>query len=148
MATRGLGYFALYGYSENLKYPLLRKCQADFQIILQKHSLGDTLQDSFKPWWLVKNMATRGQGVWRFDLCLMAVERYWPSWASCLFKPTVFQLTKVLFKHFVKKFFKKRFYFAVLFRVLAYLPLKLSPAISDDVTLEGWWLSALYHLLI
>ena len=49
-----------YGYSENLKYPLLRKCQADFQIILQKHSLGDTLQDSFKPWWLVKNMATRG----------------------------------------------------------------------------------------
>ena len=29
----GWGYFALYGYSENLKN-LLRKCQADFQIIL------------------------------------------------------------------------------------------------------------------
>ena len=42
MAASRQGYFALYGYSENLKYPLLRKCQADFQIILQKHSLGDT----------------------------------------------------------------------------------------------------------
>ena len=58
MAASGWGYFALYGYSENLKYPLLQKCQANFQIILQKHCLGDTqtLQDSFKPWWLVKNM--------------------------------------------------------------------------------------------
>ena len=62
MAARGWGYFALYGYSEDLKYPLLRKCQADFQIILQKHSLDDTLQDSFKPWWLVNKIATRGQG--------------------------------------------------------------------------------------
>ena len=25
-----------------------------------------------------------GRAVWRFDFCLMAVERYWPSWASCL----------------------------------------------------------------
>ena len=24
-----------------------------------------------------------GGAVWRFNLCLMAVERYWPSWASC-----------------------------------------------------------------
>ena len=29
----GRGYFALYGYSENLKNLLLHKCQADFQII-------------------------------------------------------------------------------------------------------------------
>ena len=29
MATRGHGFFALYGYSENLKN-LLRKCKADF----------------------------------------------------------------------------------------------------------------------
>ena len=56
MAARGRGYFALYDQSENLKN-LLRKCQ----IILQKHSLGDTLQDSFKPWWLVRKIATRGQ---------------------------------------------------------------------------------------
>ena len=34
MATRGWGYFAFYGYSENLKNLLLQKCQADFQIIL------------------------------------------------------------------------------------------------------------------
>ena len=30
----GRGYFALYGYSENLKNLILRKCLADFQIIL------------------------------------------------------------------------------------------------------------------
>ena len=30
----GQGYFALYGYSEKFKNLLLRKCQADFQIIL------------------------------------------------------------------------------------------------------------------
>ena len=34
MAAMGAGYFALYGYRENLKNLLLRKCQADFQIIL------------------------------------------------------------------------------------------------------------------
>ena len=34
MATRGgRGYFAFYGYSENLKNLLLQKCPADFQII-------------------------------------------------------------------------------------------------------------------
>ena len=33
MAARVRGYFALYGYSENLKN-LLRKFRADFQIIL------------------------------------------------------------------------------------------------------------------
>ena len=61
-----------------------------------------------------------------------------------LFKSTVFQLTKAFFKQFVKKIFKKRLLFAFLFprkfigvkRVLAYLPLKLSPVIYDDVTLE------------
>ena len=34
MAVRGRGYFALYGYSENFKNLLLRKCMADFQIIV------------------------------------------------------------------------------------------------------------------
>ena len=34
MAARGQGYFASYGYSENLEKLLLQKCQADFQIIL------------------------------------------------------------------------------------------------------------------
>ena len=38
-----------YGYSANLKNLLLQKCRADFQIILQKCSLGDPLSDSFKP---------------------------------------------------------------------------------------------------
>ena len=34
MAAKGHGYFALYGYRENLKNLLFRKCQANFQIIL------------------------------------------------------------------------------------------------------------------
>ena len=34
MDARGRGYFALYGYSENLKNLLLRKFLANFQIIL------------------------------------------------------------------------------------------------------------------
>ena len=57
---------------------LLPNYLADFQIILQKCSLGDTLQLSFKPWWLVKKHGHHW-AVWRFNLCLMAVERYWPS---------------------------------------------------------------------
>ena len=34
MVASGQCYFALYGYSENLKNLLLQKCQADFQLIL------------------------------------------------------------------------------------------------------------------
>ena len=34
MATKGRGYFALYGLIENLKNLLFLKCLADFQIIL------------------------------------------------------------------------------------------------------------------
>ena len=71
MAARGRGYFALYGYSENLKYPLLRKCQADIQIILQKHS---SIPLSHGGW--SKAWPPWGRAVWRFDFCLMAVERY------------------------------------------------------------------------
>ena len=64
-----------------------------------------------------------------------------------------FNLQKHFLKQFVKKFFKKRLLFAFLFprkfigvkRVLAYLPLKLSPVIYDDVTLEVRWVSALCH---
>ena len=34
VAARERGYFAIYGFSENLKNLLLRKCRAYFQIIL------------------------------------------------------------------------------------------------------------------
>ena len=41
MATRGQDYFALYGYSGNLKNVRLRSCMADFQIIVKIGSLCD-----------------------------------------------------------------------------------------------------------
>ena len=63
----------------NFKNLLLQNYLADFQIILQKCFFGDTLCDSFKSWWLVKKHGA----VWWFNFCLMAAERYWPSWASC-----------------------------------------------------------------
>ena len=64
MATRGRGvlpYMAI--DSENLKNLLLLNYLADFQIFLQKCSLGDTLQYSFKPWWLVKKHGHQGAGL-------------------------------------------------------------------------------------
>ena len=62
MAAKVLGYFALYGYSENLKNLLLRKCLADFQIILQNCSCGYRLSDYTKPCWLVEKQGHQGVG--------------------------------------------------------------------------------------
>ena len=63
MASRGRGYFALYGYIENLKNLFLQKCQADFQIILKKCFFAwpsiRFLQAMLIGW---KNMADRGRG--------------------------------------------------------------------------------------
>ena len=62
MDASGRGYFALYGYSENLKNLLLRKCLANFQIIC-RNTPWETLYQiplSHVDW--SKNMAARGRG--------------------------------------------------------------------------------------
>ena len=49
MAARGRGLFSLYIYIENFKNLLVRNHWTDFNIILQKCSLGDPLPRLFKP---------------------------------------------------------------------------------------------------
>ena len=67
----------------------LKKCSPEINNFVEM-SLGDPLSDSFKPCWLVeKTWLPKGwaillyMAVWRYNFCLLAVER--PSWASCLF---------------------------------------------------------------
>ena len=50
MAARGRGLFSLYIYIENFKNLLVRNHWTNFNIILQKCSLGDPLPRLFKPW--------------------------------------------------------------------------------------------------
>ena len=63
MAARGRGLFSLYIYIENFKNLLDRNHWTDFNIILQKCSLGDPLPRLYKPFGSVKNMAARGRGL-------------------------------------------------------------------------------------
>ena len=60
---QGRGLFPLYIYIENFKNLLVRNHWTDFNIILQKCSFGNPLPRLFKPFGFVKNMATRGRGL-------------------------------------------------------------------------------------
>ena len=63
MAARGRGLFSLYICIENFKNLLVRNHSTDFHIILQKCSCGDPLARLFKLFGFIKNMATRGRGL-------------------------------------------------------------------------------------
>ena len=63
MAARGPVLFSLYIYIEKCTNLLVRNHWTDFHIILQKCSFGDPLPRLFKPFGFVKNMTTRGQGL-------------------------------------------------------------------------------------
>ena len=63
MAARGRGLFSLYIYMENLKNLLVKNHQTDFNIFLQKCSLGDLLPRLFKPFGFVKKHGRQGVGL-------------------------------------------------------------------------------------
>ena len=60
MAARGRGLFFLYIYIENFKNLLVRNHWTDFNLILQKCSLGDHLPRLFKPFGFVKKHGRQG----------------------------------------------------------------------------------------
>ena len=64
-------------YMVIVKNLLLLKCRANFQIMLQKCSMGNIIQDSFKPWWLVKKHGLQGAKL--FGVLIFS---FWPltSW--------------------------------------------------------------------
>ena len=62
MAARGRGLFSLYIYIEIFENLLVRNHWTDFNIILQKCSLGDPLPRLFKPFGFIKNHGH--QGAW------------------------------------------------------------------------------------
>ena len=110
---------------------------ADFQIILQKCSFGDALWDSFKTWWLLKKTWLPGGGdVWRFNFCLMAVESYWPSLASCFcisFHLWQFQVRSYKnhdFKHLVVLYYDNQLY-------IDYI-LYMGERANLDVFIDSW----------
>ena len=63
MAARGQGLFTQYICIENFKTLSVRNHWIDFNIIHQKCFCGDSPPSLLKPWWFVKNMAARGQGL-------------------------------------------------------------------------------------
>ena len=62
VAARGRGLFNLYIYIENFKN-LVKNHRTDFNIILQKCSLGDPLPRLFKPFGFVKKHGRQGAGL-------------------------------------------------------------------------------------
>ena len=63
MATRGRDLFSLYIYIEKFKNLLVRNHWTDFNIILQKCSIGDPLPSCSSHLDSSKNMAARGRGL-------------------------------------------------------------------------------------
>ena len=63
MAARGRGLFSLCIYIENFKNLLVRNHWTYFNVILQKCSFGDPLQDCSSHLDSSKNMAARGRGL-------------------------------------------------------------------------------------
>ena len=63
MAARGRGLFSLCIYIENFKNLLVRNHWTDFNVILQKCSLGDPLPRLFKPFGFVKKHGRWGRGL-------------------------------------------------------------------------------------
>ena len=110
MATRGRGLFSLYIYIEKFKNLLVRNHWTDFNIILQKCSLGDPVPRWFKPFGFVKNMAARGRGLFSLYICIenfknLLVRNHWTDFHMMLQKCSFGYPVARLFKPFgfVKK---------------------------------------------
>ena len=63
MAAKGRGLFSLYTYIENFKNLLVRNQWTNFNIILQKCSIGDPLPRLFNPFGFVKKHGRQGAGL-------------------------------------------------------------------------------------
>ena len=106
----GRALFSLYIYIENLKNLLVRNHRTNFHIILQKCSFGDPVPRLFKPFGFVKNMATRGRGLYSLyiyieNLKTLLVRNHWTDFHIILQKCSFGDLLPRLFKpfRFVKK---------------------------------------------
>ena len=82
MAARGRGLFSLCIYIENFKNLLVRNHWTDFNVILQKCSLGDPLPRLFKPFGFVKKHGRWGRGLFSLYICIenfknLLVRNHW-----------------------------------------------------------------------
>ena len=105
MAARGRGLFSLYIYIENFKNLLVRNHWTDFHIILQKCSFGDPVARLFKPFGFVKNMDTRGRGLFSLynlyrKLKNLLVRNHWTDFHLILQKCSFGYPVARLFKPF------------------------------------------------
>ena len=108
MAAGGWGggrLFSLYIYIENFKNLLVRNHWTDFNIILQKCSVGDPLPRLFKPFGFVKNMAARGRGLFSLYIYIenfknLLVRNHWTDFSIILQKCFFDDLLPRLFKPF------------------------------------------------
>ena len=105
MAARGRGLFSRYIYIENLKNLLVRNHWTDFHIILQNRSIGDPLPRLFKPFGFVKNMATRGRGLFSIYIYIenfknLLVRTHWTDFHIILQKCSFGDPLPRLFKPF------------------------------------------------
>ena len=109
MAARGWDLFSLYSYIENFKNLLVRNHWTDFNIILQKCSLGDPLRKLFKPFGFVKKHGRQGAGlifpIYLKENCKNLVRNHWTDFNIILQKCSFGDPLPRLFKPFgfVKK---------------------------------------------
>ena len=107
-AARGRGLFSLYIYIEKFKNLLVRNQWTNFNIILQKCSIGDPLPRLFKPFGLVKKNGRQGAGL-IFPIYLyrknLLVRNHWTDFHIILQKCSFGDPLPRLFKPlgFVKK---------------------------------------------
>ena len=66
----GQGYFSLYVYIKNFKNLLVRNRWTKLNVAWQECCFCDPLPGWFKPSWYVKNMASRGQGLFSVYICI------------------------------------------------------------------------------
>ena len=111
MAAMGRDLFSLYIYIENFKNLLVRNHWTDFNIILQKCSIGDPLPRFFKPFgFYKKNMAARGRGLFSLYIYIehfknLLVRNHWTDFNIILQKCSFGDPLPRLFKPF--RFIKK-----------------------------------------
>ena len=80
----GGAYFPIYIDIENFKNLLVRNHWTDFHTSLQKCFFGDPLPTLFEPFGFIKNMATRGRGLFSIYIYIenfknLLVRNYWTS---------------------------------------------------------------------
>ena len=117
MAARGmLGLYSLYIYIENFKKKKkktfrTKNCRTNFNIIWQKCSFGDPVQELFKPLWFVKKHDAWGQGLYSLYIFIekfknLPVRNHWTdsniTWQKCFFGDPLSRLFKP--SCFVKKY--------------------------------------------